>query len=47
MTEGRLQGRRVVVGIGGVRSRISVIGVASSRRIDMNMRGITGKWNAM
>ena len=31
----------------GVRSRISKIGVASSRRSDMNMRGMTGKWKAM
>ena len=30
-----------------MRSRISYIGVASSRRTAMNMRGMTGKWNAM
>jgi len=34
-------------GSAGVCSRISTIGSASSRRIAMNMRGITGKWNAM
>ena len=34
-------------GISGVRSRISVIGVRSSRRSDMNMRGISGKWKHM
>ena len=36
-----------VVGIGGVRSRISTSGRASSRLSAMNIRGITGKWNAM
>ncbi|CAB4946739.1 unannotated protein [freshwater metagenome] len=34
-------------GMSGVCSRISYIGVASSRRSDMNIRGMTGKWNAM
>ena len=34
-------------GISGVCSRISTIGVASSRRSAMKSRGITGKWKAM
>ena len=38
---------RVVAGSAAVRSRISIIGRASSRRSDMNIRGITGKWKAM
>ncbi len=31
----------------GVRSTISTIGLRSSSRSAMNMRGISGKWNAM
>ncbi len=34
-------------GMGGVWSRMSRIGKRSSIRIDMNSRGMTGKWNAM
>ena len=35
------------VAVNAMRVMISTIGMRSSRRIAMNMRGISGKWNAM